>query len=175
MVGIKLRSNDLPNGKYVVILVDDYSRYPMIEILNSATSRAVIPALDNMMSILGIPEKIRTDNGPCFKSSEFSYFAKDLGFKHRKITPCWPRANGEAERMVRTLKKVLRISHTEHVSFKQLLNRFLRNYRATPHPSTGEAPATLMFGRPMRTKLPEVTKITRIQRLSIVIITRRKS
>ena len=151
---------DLPNGKYVVILVDDYSRYPMIEILNSATSRAVIPALDNMMSILGIPEKIRTDNGPCFKSSEFSYFAKDLGFKHRKITPCWPRANGEAERMVRTLKKVLRISHTEHVSFKQLLNRFLRNYRATPHPSTGEAPATLMFGRPMRTKLPEVTKIT---------------
>ena len=112
------------------------------------------------MSILGIPEKIRTDNGPCFKWSEFSYFAKDLGFKHRKITPCWPRANGEAERMVRTLKKVLRISHTEHVSFKQLLNRFLRNYRATPHPSTGEAPATLMFGRPMRTKLPEVTKIT---------------
>ena len=62
--------------------------------------------------------------------------------------------------MVRTLKKVLRISHTEHVSFKQLLNRCLRNYRATPHPSTGEAPAKLMFGRRMRTKLPEVTKIT---------------
>ena len=40
---------------------------------------------------------------------------------------------------------------------KQELNRLLRNYRATPHTTTRVAPATAMFGRPMKTKLPEVT------------------
>ena len=32
----------------------------------------------------------------------------------------------------------------------------LRNYRSTPHSSTGIAPATALFNRPMRNKLPEV-------------------
>ena len=33
----------------------------------------------------------------------------------------------------------------------------LRNYRATPHSTTRVASATVLFGRPMKTKLPEVT------------------
>ena len=128
---------DLPNGKYVLILVDDYSRYPLVEILNSATSRAVIQSLDNMLSMFGTLKKIRTDNGPCFISKEFKEFSKYIGFKHRKVTPRWRRANGEAERMVRTLKKTLRICRSENRSFTQALHHFLKNYRATPHPSTG--------------------------------------
>ena len=32
--------------------------------------------------------------------------------------------------------------------------QFLRNYRATPHCTTGIAPATALFGRPIRIKLP---------------------
>ena len=31
----------------------------------------------------------------------------------------------------------------------------LRNDRATPHPSTGVPPATLMFNRPMKVRLPQ--------------------
>ncbi|KAK2148719.1 hypothetical protein LSH36_486g03017 [Paralvinella palmiformis] len=34
--------------------------------------------------------------------------------------------------------------------------RFLRNYRATPHCNTGYPPATLLCGRTMKTKLPEI-------------------
>ena len=34
----------------------------------------------------------------------------------------------------------------------------LRNYRATPHAMTGRPPATLLFGRPMRTCIPETTR-----------------
>ena len=33
---------------------------------------------------------------------------------------------------------------------------FLRNYRATPHPATGVSPAELLFGRPLRTRLPDL-------------------
>ncbi|GAA6090012.1 uncharacterized protein K02A2.6-like, partial [Tachysurus ichikawai] len=40
--------------------------------------------------------------------------------------------------------------------WKQELYKFLRNYRATPHQTTGISPAELLFGRPMHIKLPTV-------------------
>ena len=57
---------------------------------------------------------------------------------------------------MKTLKKVYRVAHCEGSNWKQELCRFLRNYRATPHPSTGIPPATLLLGRPTRTRLPEI-------------------
>ena len=39
--------------------------------------------------------------------------------------------------------------------WKQEMYRFLRNFRATPHTTTRVPPATALFGRAMRTKLPE--------------------
>ena len=49
-----------------------------------------------------------------------------------------------------TFGKVLR--PTTH--WKQDMYQFLRNYHATPRCTTGVAPATALFGRPIRTKLP---------------------
>lgn len=84
-------------------------------------------------------------------------FKDDLGFRHRKVTPKWARANGEVERFVRTVKKVIKTAKLERKNYKQELNRFLRNYCTTPHSTTRVAPATALFGRPMKTKLPEWT------------------
>ena len=58
---------------------------------------------------------------------------------------------------MRTIKKVIKKAKVERKNPKQELNRLLRNYRATPHSTTRVAPATAQFGRPMKTKLPEVT------------------
>ena len=77
-------------------------------------------------------------------------FAEYLGFKHRKVTSLWPEANGEVERFMKTFGKVLRTT----TSWKQQMYQFLRNYRATPNCTTGVAPATVLFGRPIRIKLP---------------------
>lgn len=73
------------------------------------------------------------------------------------MTPKWARAKGEVERFVRTVKKVIKKAKLEHKNYKQELNKILRNYRATPHSTTRVAPARALFGRPMKTKLPEVT------------------
>ena len=47
----------------------------------------------------------RTDNGPLFNGCEFSRFARTIGHEHRKVMPLGPRANGEVERFMHTLKK----------------------------------------------------------------------
>ena len=116
----------------------------------------MIPIVDKIFSEYGIPDTLRTDNGPPFNSSKFAEFAMSLGFKHRKITPLWPRANAEVERFMKTIKSAIRAARVERKCWKQEMFRFLRNYRATPHCSTGYPPATLLCGRVLKTKLPEI-------------------
>ena len=43
--------------------------------------------------------------------------------------------------------------------WKKHLYRFLLNYRATPHTTTGFAPADLLFNRKIQTKLPQVQSV----------------
>jgi len=78
-----------------------------------------------------------------------------MGIKHRKITPLWPRANAETERFMRTIKKSIKAAHAEHKNWRQEMFKFLLAYRSTPHSSTGKAPAEVLFGRNLKTKLPE--------------------
>ena len=139
-------------GSYLLVVIDNYSRYPEVQLLHSTSAKALIPHLDRIFSTFGIPKVLCSDNGPPFNSAEFKQFAAHLGFHHRKITPRWPEANGEAERFMRTLKKALRTA----MVWKQELYSSLRNYRATPHSTTGVPPATALFGRPLRTRLPEI-------------------
>ena len=85
---------------------DDYSRYPVVEILSSLSCKFVIPVIDKIFSEFGVPRVFKTDNGSPFNSNEFKLFSSELGCHHRKITPYWPRANAEAERFMRTMKKI---------------------------------------------------------------------
>ena len=148
---------EIPNKEYLLLIIDDYSRYPVVEIVKSTAVTTTIPQLDKVFSEFGVPDVIRSDNSPPFNSKEFVVFADDLGFKHRKVTPKWARVNGEVERFVCTMKKVTKTAKVEHKNYRRELNRLLRNYRATPHSTTRIAPAIVLFGRPTKTKLPELT------------------
>ena len=148
-----------PSGEYLLVMIDNYSRFPVVEIIRSTSGAAVIPRIDKIFSEYGIPESLTSDNGPPFQGYEFKQFAQYLGFQHRKITPLWPQANGESERFMRTIEKAIRIAQIERRHpWQQELYAFLRNYRATPHATTGTCPATTLFERPINIKLPVYRK-----------------
>ena len=42
--------------------------------------------------------------------------------------------------------------------FKQTIHQFLLDYRTTPHTGTGVLPATILFGRSLRAKLPHISE-----------------
>ncbi|XP_033127671.1 uncharacterized protein K02A2.6-like [Anneissia japonica] len=139
------------SGDHLLVIVDDYSRFPVVEILKSISARATIPILDKVFAIYGIPE-VKNDNGSPFNSDDFL-----LGFRHRRIKPYCPEANGEAERFMRTIKKAVRTSQTNAWPWKQDLWQFLRNNRATSHCTTKAAPATILFERKKNTTLPHIS------------------
>lgn len=74
-----------PTGKYALAMIDDHSRYPVVEVLRSISAKSVIPVMDKIFSLFGVPKELKTDNGPLFQSHEFQNFSEFLGFKHRRI------------------------------------------------------------------------------------------
>ena len=105
----------------------------------------------------GLPQSIRTDNGPPFASKEFESFLQRLGNEHKKGIPYWPQSNREVERCNQTILKAIRIANLEGTSWKIALENFLFQYRTTPQSKTGLSPAKLLMGRTLHDKLPRLT------------------
>ena len=56
---------------------------------------------------LGLPHIIRSDNGPCYNSKEFQQFLQCYSITHQTSSPNHPRSNGFVERMVGVAKKLM--------------------------------------------------------------------
>jgi hypothetical protein len=149
----------LPSGHYLMVVADEYSRFPEVEVLKSLSAKTVILKFDKIFASRGIPNVVKSDNGTPFQSAEFAEFAKELGFKHKTVTPYWPEANGQAESFMKGLGKIVKCAQVENKDWQRELCRFLRNYRATPHSSTGVAPGTALNGYTLRTQLPEIVQV----------------
>ena len=127
----------------------------MVEVVNSTSAKTVIPVVDKVFPMFGVPISVKTDNGPPFNGNDFANFAKYLGFRHRKITPLWPQANSQAERINQPQMKTIRAAKIQGRNWRQELFKFLQNYRMTPHASTKSAPVKLMLAYTMRFKFPQ--------------------
>lgn len=146
----------LPTGEEDMVVTDDYSRYPELAEIKSTAAQLVCPILDTIFAHHGRPEIIRSDNGPPFKGKKFEDFCQNRGIAHRRVMPLWPNANGQVECFMRTLKKRVQTATVAGSNWKTGIHQFLLNYRASPHSTTGVAPAKLLFNRDIRTKLPEL-------------------
>ena len=138
------------DGTHYLLTVDYFSRYPEVKRLTTTTSAAVITALKEVFARHGIPEEVRSDNGPQFASQEFARFACSYEFRHITSSPRFPQSNGQVERMVQTIKRMFKKSKDPHVA--------LLSYRATPLPWCELSPAELSMGRRIRTSIPQTNK-----------------
>ena len=146
-----LLSND-----YLFVVVDYYSRYFEVDILRTANT--AWSHFSNMFTTHGLPNSLRTDNGPQLISKIFKDYLENNGIQHRATTPLRPQVNGEVERQNRSLLKAMRTAQAENKDWKKELVTFLLAYRTTPHSTTGCIPAKL-FGRELKTKLPKLINI----------------
>ena len=71
-------------------------------------------------------------------------------------TPEHPQSNGMCERMMANLVKITHAAIAEGKEPTESLQSFLREYRSTPHGSTGKSPNQLMFGRDLRSRVPDI-------------------
>ena len=137
-------------GNYYLIIVDAHSKWVDIYKTGGTTSAETIKCLSHSFATFGLPVSIVSDNGPAFSSQEFKLFSNNCGIKHITTAVYKPSTNGLAERMVQTFKQAMKSSKEPP---QLAMDRFLFNYRLTPHTTTGVSPAELMFGRRLRSKM----------------------
>ena len=144
----------LPNGTYVFVIVDQKSKFPDIEFVSSTSAPILIKTLERIIATYGIPNTMVSDNGPPFKSYEIKRFMREHSIQHKRITPLWPQSNGEVERFMKPLMKIIRTAHIERKNWKSEVYKFLFAYRNTPHATTQIPPAELVFNRKCRYTIP---------------------
>ena len=134
-----------PCGTNLLVIIDYRSRYPIVISMKTITAENIISGLKKTFSIFGYPRKITSDNGKQFRSKEYLDYLDSHDIQPRVVTPYWPSANGEVERFNRTLGKAIRCAHVNKRNWKTELDKFLSQYRTTPHSVTQIAPADIMF------------------------------
>lgn len=132
-----------PHGKKYVIVVDYLSRWAEIPLMEGEAAAATIQAVKSIFATHGIPEVVVSDNGRQFASAEFREFGQTYQFTHTTSSPRYPQSNGEAERAVQTVKKLLKKARP-HIA--------LLMCRATPF-ANGPSPAEILMGRKLSTKV----------------------
>jgi hypothetical protein len=108
----------LAGGKwYVLVIVDDYSRYAWVFFL--ADKGETFGFVRDL--ILRLKERhgdairaIRNDNGSEFKNSRFETFCRDLGLEHQFSSPYVSCQNGVVERKNLSLCEMARTMLDEH-------------------------------------------------------------
>lgn len=98
------------NGKafQALIIVDYFSKYVTLVRISDGSARAVIKALrSEIFWQHSVPRKIIADRGCQFTSDEFKDFCSENGVKYRFSAAYHHQGNGQAERMVQTVKPVI--------------------------------------------------------------------
>ena len=90
-----------------LIVVNVFSKYFLVKKLANSSSAAVCAEIATIVTELGLPHIIRSDNGPCYNSKEFQQLLQCYNITHQTSSPHHPRSNGFVERMVGVAKKLM--------------------------------------------------------------------
>ena len=135
-------------GKYALVTVDYFSGFLTYDTLESETTETVSKALNNIFRKFGLPEKIISDNGPCFRSNDFRRFCDQLDTRHVTSSPYYHQSNGRAERAVATIEQILKKSASD-----MDITKALTSYLDTPASDTLPSPAELFHNRRINPRL----------------------
>ena len=138
--------------KMFLLLINAHSKWPEIFEMASTTSESTIAMLRRVFAAYGLPEHLVSDNGPQFTSTEFQEFLRSNGVKHIRTAPYHSASNGAVERLVKTFKQAMKAGEQDGFTLQHQLQNVLITYRSTPHATTGQSPASLFLGSPLRTR-----------------------
>lgn len=140
--------------KMFLLVVDVYSKWLEIVVMDMASTLNVLNGLKVLMARYGYPSVIVTDNGTQFTSREFGNYCAARGIQHVRTAPYHPQSNGQAERFVDTFKRTVSKLRMDGTTVMDAVCEYLRTYRSTPSAVLdGKSPAELFLGRRLNTEI----------------------
>lgn len=147
-------------GKHFLVIVDAFSGWQDAYQVRGPTTEEAVRGLTVCFRFNGLPYTLVSDNGAAFSSHRFRDFCFQRGIKHLFTAPRNPSSNGAAERLVRSLKDILR--RLPESDFQTKLDTALDSLRSAPGPD-GRSPSERLMGRTVRTALSLVRPSPQVQ------------
>jgi putative transposase len=128
----------------ILMLIDQYSRHCLALVVDRRIKRNdVLHTLSNLFLIYGIPENIRSDNGPEFTAKTVRRWLERIGVKTAFIEPGSPWENGYNESFNGKLRDEL-LNREIFYNLKEakvLIENWRKEYNSVrPHSSLGYRP-----------------------------------
>ncbi|KAJ9536644.1 hypothetical protein OSB04_un000193 [Centaurea solstitialis] len=150
-----MKYQSLAGRKYILVIVDDFSRYTWTKFLNTKdeTSSLIINFIKAVQVQLKLPvQTVRTDNGTEFKNTVLKSFYNSFGITQTFSAARTPEQNGVVERRNRTLveaaRSMLAESQLPQYLWAEAVNTacYTQN-RSIIHRRFGQTPYHILFGR----------------------------
>ena len=95
--------------RYIIVAVEWATRWAEAETVIDATAAVAAEFIySRLIARYGCIQCIQSDRGPHFVNGVISCLAETLGIRHKLSTPYYPQSNGKVERVIGTLKSMLR-------------------------------------------------------------------
>ena len=140
---------DEDGNRYLFVAVDPFSKWVEASPMPTKASWRTARALYEVLARWGKPAWVTTDNGTEFMG-DFKDLCDALGVMTRRITVGNSRANGQAERVIRTIKDCIRKMQTERPNsfWSDHVPTALVALRFTAHKLLGLPPFVILTGAP---------------------------
>jgi transposase InsO family protein len=132
---------------YLIVILDDHSRMIMHAAFYSAeTVENFEHALRMAVERWGLPQKLYTDNGGCFRAHHLEFVCAALGISLRHARPYKPQGKGKVERWIRTVRQEFmpdieaKSAPMKIEDLNEALDLWVETYNNRPHSSTEQAP-----------------------------------
>jgi len=135
---------------YIMIAVEAFSKHlEAIPMPDKESATVASALLHNVIARFGAPGQVVTDSGTEFLG-HFDQLLRDCMIDHCTISTDHPQANGQAEKMVQTVKRALMkvcAANQTVTDWDDQVAWISLGYRCSPQRSTGFTPYELLYAR----------------------------
>lgn len=131
---------------HIIAAVDSFTKFVFLRAVKTTKTKYVLDFLKDIFSTYGAPQTIITDQGSSFTAKKFAMFCLQNGIRHIKNAVATPRANGQVERLNRSIMSVLLTTTLEEERWDENVKEVQYAINNTINKTTGKTPSELLFG-----------------------------
>jgi len=135
-------------NQHVLVLTDYYTKWVEAFPIKNMEAETIAKILVREIIVRhGVPERVITDRGSQFMAKVYREIAEMVQMKHSPTTAYHPQTDGQTERTIGTLKRIIGKLVKEIDEWDLQLPYAVFAYRTAVHETTKETPFFLLYGR----------------------------
>lgn len=141
--------------QYILTIIDGFTKYVRLYATKTVSSPEVILCLKDYFRCYSRPRVIISDRGTAFTAQEFQNFLTDQSIRHVLVATGSPQANGQVERVHRTLTPMISklVDNSKGKYWYKILPEVEFALNNSINKTTEETPSILLFGCKQRGNL----------------------